>query len=72
MLPVQGIIDILGGFWEILLLGVRGGFRSRSPYWKWRSETAFGSDPSRKPPILTRVNAILAYGRWVYRMKRGR
>ena len=72
MLPVLGFIDILGGFWEVLLLGVRGGFRRRRPYWKWRNETAFGSDPSRIPPFSERVHAILAYGLWVYRMKRGR
>ncbi len=64
-------IEILGGLWELFLLGLRTGFRFRGPYWRWRMETAFGTDPSLRPSRRQRLGAILAYGRWVYRIKRG-
>ncbi|MCP3904231.1 MAG: hypothetical protein GY715_11420 [Planctomycetes bacterium] len=66
------LIDTLGGLWELALLGARTGFRIRGPYWRWRIETAFGSDPGRRPPRRQRVHAVLEYARWIYRMKRGR
>ena len=65
-------IDTLGGLWELLLLGARSGFRLGGPYWRWRRETAFGGDPERRPSRGERLRAVLDYGRWVYRMKRGR
>jgi hypothetical protein len=69
---VQRIIDTLGGLWELLLLGVKTRFRLRGPYWRWRYETAFGTDASRMPTPRQRRRAMLAYGIWVYRIKRGR
>lgn len=63
-------IDTLGGIGEIIRLGLRSGMRLRSPYWRWRVETAFGSDPTCRPGLFARMKAMLAYGRWVYRMKR--
>ena len=41
-----------------------------SPYWKWRNETAFGTDSTKRPPLRERIYAILEYGKWVHRMKR--
>ena len=69
---VRSIIDTLGGLWELLLLGYKTRFRFKSPYWRWRHETAFGSDPSRMPSPGERRRAMLHYGIWVYRTKRGR
>ncbi len=62
--------DTLGGLWELLLLAVRSRFRLGGSYWRWRAETAFGSDPKRRPSLSRRVRQVLAYGRWIHHMKR--
>jgi hypothetical protein len=69
---MRRLVDTIGGMWELLLLGARSGFRFRGPYWQWRHETAFGNDPAAVPPRGDRLRQVLAYGRWIYRMKRGR
>ena len=63
------LLDTLGGIWELLRIAVRSRFRLRSSYWCWRAETAFGTDPARRPPFRARACAILDYARWVHRMK---
>jgi hypothetical protein len=66
-------IDTLGGIGELLLIAARAGFRLNRPYWRWRRETAFGPpDAAQRLPRIARIRAMLEYGRWVYRMKRGR
>ncbi len=65
-------VDTLGGLWELGVLAVRSRFRLRGPYWRWRRETAFGTCATARPTRWRRVLAVLGYGRWVYRMKRGR
>ena len=62
--------DTLGGVWELTALAVASRFRLSNRYWRWRDETAFGSDPAVRPGSIARWRAMLAYGRWVYRMKR--
>ncbi len=69
---MRHFIDTIGGMCELLLLAAKSRFRLRSGYWRWRYETAFGTDPSRMPPRTARLRAIVDYGRWVYRTKRGR
>jgi hypothetical protein len=69
---VRWLIDTFGGLWELVLLACRSRFRLRGAYWRWRTETAFGLDPARRPSRLERWRAILEYARWVYRMKRAR
>ena len=69
---MRSLLDTLGGLWELMLLAVRIRFRFSGPYWQWRQETAFGHDARRRPPRTQRLRAVLDYGRWVYRMKRGR
>ena len=64
------ILETLGGAWQLLLLAIRSRGRLNSPYWKWRKETAFGIDPTKRPPWSEQCRAILDYGRWVHRMKR--
>ena len=66
------VVDTLGGLWELGVLAVRSRFRLRGPYWRWRDETAFGTRAAARPTRWRRVLAVLGYGRWVYRMKRGR
>ncbi len=67
---MRKIGETLGGLWELGWLGVKTRFRLRGPYWRWRQETVFGCDPALRPSRSQRLRAILAYGRWVYRMKR--
>ncbi len=67
---MRNIAETLVGLWELGWLGVKTRFRLRGAYWRWRQETAFGCDPALHPPRSQRLRAILAYGRWVYRMKR--
>ncbi len=67
---MRRLIETVGGLWELLLLAARSRFRLRGAYWRWRAETAFGSDCETRPPLIRRLGAVLDYGRWVYRMKR--
>jgi hypothetical protein len=67
---MRWLLDTLGGLFELARLGVRTRFRLSGPYWRWRRETAFGADPSRRPPWRQQLHAILEYGRWVHRMRR--
>lgn len=61
----------ISGLWALFILGCKTRFRFRGPYWRWRLETAFGADRSKWPPRRDRWRAMLEYGRWVRRMKRG-
>ncbi|MBC22925.1 MAG: hypothetical protein CMJ32_03275 [Phycisphaerae bacterium] len=63
---------ILTSAWELLLLAAGSGFRMNNRYWKWRHETAFGSDPAKWPSPAQRRRVIMEYGRWVHQIKRGR
>jgi len=67
---MRTLLDYLGGLYELARLGVITGFRFRGPYWSWRLETAFGRGyPSSRRELL---RAVLAYGAWMRRMRRGR
>ena len=68
---MQTLVETIGGFWYLFLLAAKTRFRLRGPYWKWRHETAFGTDRARMPSRRDRCRAIVGYARWVYRMKRG-
>jgi hypothetical protein len=63
-------LETLGGLWELLRLAIKTRGRLRGRYWKWRYETAFGSEPDKYTTRWQRVRAMLDYARWVYRMKR--
>ena len=66
---MTGLRDTVGGMWELTRLAAASRFRLNG-YWRWRDETAFGSDPAIRPGAIARWRALLDYGRWVYRMKR--
>jgi len=68
---MHAFLDTVGGIWELAILVLRGGLRRDNAYWRWRRETAFGTDPDAMPPRRERWRAMLEYGRWVHRMKRG-
>ena len=67
---IRSCIDTIGGIWALAWLGVQSGFRMNGPYWRWRRETAFGSDPEQWPSARERRKTMLEYGRWVFRMRR--
>jgi len=67
---MRSIADSIGGLWELVWLAVKTRFRLRGQYWQWRQETVFGGDPSSPLSRWDRFRVMLAYGRWVYRMKR--
>ncbi|MCA9295524.1 MAG: hypothetical protein KC983_03385 [Phycisphaerales bacterium] len=50
-----------------LVSRTRGG--RGSAYWRWRHETAFGTDRRRWPSRRERRRAMLAYGHWVHEMR---
>lgn len=63
-------IDTLGGLYELARLGVLSRFRFKGPYWQWRLHTAFGRGVPQSRGEM--VRAVLAYGSWIYRTRRGR
>jgi len=67
---MQRVIDWFGGIWELARLAALSGFRFRGPYWAWRLHTAFGTGYPESRSDL--VRGVLAYGRWMYRMRSGR
>ena len=63
------LLDTLGGLYELARLGVLSRFRFRGPYWAWRMHTAFGRGmPGSRLELL---RGVMAYGRWMHRMRRG-
>ncbi|GMV26452.1 MAG: hypothetical protein AMXMBFR58_24830 [Phycisphaerae bacterium] len=66
---MRWLVETAGGLWELGRLAVITRLRFKGPYWNWRMHTAFGRGmPGRGETI----RAVLAYGRWIYRMRRGR
>lgn len=65
---VNALLANLGAVYELARLGVLTRFRFRGPYWQWRMHTAFGR--GYPPSRLELVRAVLAYGRWMRRMRR--
>jgi hypothetical protein len=53
-----------------LRLGFATGFRLRGAYWRWRLETAFGTDPGRMPDARERREAMVDYLVWTHRMRK--
>jgi len=69
MNPARHAIDTVGAIYELARLGIITRFRFRGPYWEWRLHTAFGRGYPESRVQL--VRAVLDYGRWVRRMRRG-
>jgi hypothetical protein len=62
-------LDTVMGLVRLAQLALVSRLRLRGPYWTWRWHTAFGRGvpPSRRELI----RAVMAYGRWMHRMRRG-
>lgn len=69
MHPVRWFLDTVGGLYQLARLGVLTGFRFKGDYWTWRMQTAFGRGTPESRREMTR--AILDYGRWMHRTRRG-
>jgi hypothetical protein len=65
---LKSLMENIGAVYELARLGILTRFRFRGPYWRWRTHTAFGRGyPGSR---LELVRAVLAYGRWMRRMRR--
>jgi hypothetical protein len=63
-------LENIGALYELARLAALSKCRLRGPYWKWRLHTAFGRGyPASKAEL---VSSVLAYGRWVRRMRKDR
>ncbi len=67
---IRQLVDTIGGLYELSRLAALSGFRFGGSYWQWRLYTAFGRGYPRSRSEV--VRGVLAYGRWMYRMRRGR
>lgn len=66
---MRSFVETLFGLYRLLGLAVCSRFRFRGPYWTWRLHTAFGRGyPGSRWDL---VRGVLAYGRWMHRMRRG-
>jgi hypothetical protein len=63
------LLENIGALCELARLAALSGFRFRGRYWRWRMHTAFGRGyPASRTEL---IRGVLAYGRWVRRMRRG-
>ena len=60
----------LDALWQLARLAVLSKMKLRGAYWKWRRDTAFGTNASTMPSRAARFKAILEYGAWVGQMRR--
>ncbi|MBL9141997.1 MAG: hypothetical protein JNK53_09045 [Phycisphaerae bacterium] len=60
---------MLRSIWNLFLLACKTGFKLNGPYWRWRRETVFGTDPAKMPSAAERRKAVLEYGAWVGHMR---
>jgi hypothetical protein len=63
------LLELIGGIWELTRLGVVSRFRFSGSYWTWRLHTAFGRGTPSRGALF---HAVLDYGAWIFRMRRGR
>ena len=67
---MRAVLETIGGLYELARLAAITRLRFRGPYWQWRLHTAFGRGyPASRLEV---VRAVLAYGRWMHRMRRSR
>jgi len=63
------LVETLGACVVLAGLGLRRLRAPRASYWRWRHETAFGTDPSAMPTAAERRRAIWSFARWAARMR---
>ena len=65
---IRAACDTLLGLIAVGVMLARTRFRTSGAYWSWRKSTAFGDAPPGG--FVERLEALLAYARWVRRMRR--
>lgn len=65
---MRRILDTIGGVYQLTRLALLSRCRFGGAYWNWRMHTALGQD---QPGRLAVFRAMLEYGVWVHRMRRG-
>ncbi len=67
---IMRAINLAGGIYQLLRLGLITRFRFKGPYWEWRNQTAFGRGmPESRTELL---RSVLEYGIWMHQMRSGR
>jgi hypothetical protein len=66
---MQRLLENLGALYELARLAAISRCRFRGAYWRWRMHTAFGRGYPESRREL--IRGVLAYGRWMRRMRRG-
>jgi hypothetical protein len=67
---MRGVLHTLDALWQLARLAAVTRGRLGGRYWRWRRETAFGTDAARMPSRGERMKAVLRFGHWVGRMRR--
>jgi hypothetical protein len=62
--------ETLSGLIGLLQLAIATRFRLRGRYWRWRMDTALGTDRTQWPSRAERFRAFLRYGAWTRRMRK--
>jgi len=68
---MRHVVLPLAACWELLRLGFITRFKFDGPYWRWRTNTAFG----RGMPEGGRLGlykSVLDYGKWVHQQRMSR
>jgi hypothetical protein len=68
--PMRSFLDNLWALYELARLALITRCNFKGKYWTWRWHTAIGPDSSRISRA-EKLRAMLHYGRWVARMRRG-
>ncbi|MBL4590869.1 MAG: hypothetical protein JKY96_02800 [Phycisphaerales bacterium] len=62
-------LNLLGGFSQMLRMGLVSRFRLRGAYWQWRTQTAFPQTGSPEG-FANRFGLMVEYFMWVSRIRR--
>ena len=66
--PIRNVHIIVAMEQEVMPLVTR--FRLRGRYWRWRMDTALGSDRTRWPSFGERRRAFIQFGAWARRIRK--
>lgn len=65
---IRATLDVFGGLYEMLRMGVISRFKLRGEYWAWRTHTAF---PDGDPPTgHSKPRLALEYFMWAHRIRK--
>ncbi len=61
---IGSIVNLIGGMYEMMRMGLLSRFRLGGRYWRWRTETAFPGGKSERSMRL-----LFEYFMWVSRIR---